>query len=266
MADNMLCTKNVVIVVAIILVLGCLFYYTNNKEKYNPNSMIPQPVDNQGDLRVMENSMSPYMTPTDPNLLQDESPEQQTDTQFARGFFFGGDPDRYDYLFNDPENVLNQMSQPVQMAPNVDLPMGAGPDAYNAQRHEYRRLRRRLGLHRGLADLPPTDLFGSTPQESLFVNHATGRPLQLTTNNVTDHEDGVLARLDRIRARRDFDNGDVTLPYVVPSSGRELPYGAPMASFDPASATLQLHDPNEITVPSAGYDQDTYNAPQTLMY
>lgn len=249
-------TKKLLILAAVVLVLYCLYQYSNkNKEGYTANTMNTEPIYNSGELAVIENPLAGFMQPREPQIMQPLGNQVQSDdAQFARSFFFGSDHDRYDHLFSNPENVLNQRTRPVELAPNIDLPLGAGPEAYNAQRHEYRRLRSHLGYHRAVKDLNPWDLFGSPPQESLFVNASSGRPLQSMFNNVRDGETGILARLDRIKSRRDFDDGDITLPQVVPASGvNDLPIGANMASFSPVTGTLQIHDANEIQIPQGNY-------------
>lgn len=248
--------KYILVAIAIVVV-GILIYayrrYSNDKkEGYTPD------IANDGTTANTSSDMQMFMTP--PSVIDNSNKDVEQanvdmDTQFANNFFFGGDHDRYDQLFNNPENVLNEKTRPVEIAPNVDLPLGAGPEAYNAQRHEYRRLRRSLGYHRALQDLPAFELFGSRPAETVFTNSMTGRPLQLMTNNSRDMETGVIARLERVTSRRDMDQGfltnPVTVPLTVPASGvLDAPNGAVQASFSPYSGTLKISDEREVPIPA----------------
>lgn len=265
MTDGPLCARNIIIAVAVILVICCVFYYGGDRKEgytaHRPNTYDQLPIDNEGDPREVNPALDNYMQPREPQVMEPtQDAAMASDTEFSRSFFFGSDHDRYDHLFNNPDNVLNQRTRPVELAPNVDLPLGGGPEAYNAQRHEYRRLRSHLGYHRALRDLPAMDLFGSAVAGNLMFNSATGRPLQSMFNNPRDHETGILARLDNIKARRDFEHGDHTVPHTVPGSGvGELPIGAGMASFSPVTGTLQLHDEREVRIPQADYSPAEYS-------
>lgn len=264
MANDLLCSRNLVIVVVIVLVVCYLLYSSKNtKEMYTAGKYDTLPIDNSGITNDVSRPLSNYMNSGNPTVLAPLDAPMSDDVSFARSFMAGEDHERYEHLYNNPENVLNQRSRPVELAPNVDLPLGAGPEAFNAQRHEYRRLRRHLGYHNRLYDTPAFDLFGSAPSETLFVNASTGRPLQSMFNNSRDTETGILARLDRIKSRRDFEEGDHSVPVTVPGSGvGELPVGA---SFSPVTATLQLHDEREIQIPEASFSQAVSNENPTIM-
>lgn len=245
--------KNVVIIIAIVLVIAVILYCSRGKKE---GFDLDEPtINNDGVVEVMQDRLSGYQMPDNSTLLPPAPPGQTVKSadQFAKSFFFGTDHSRYDFITNDPDNVLNTRSAPVDMAPNVDLPLGGGPEAFNAQRHEYRQLRKNLGYNNRLVFNNPMDLFGSPVAETLYRRADNDEPLQSMFNNPRDLETGMLARLDRIKARRDFNNGTESgiNDVVVPAYGvNDLPLGARTASFSPVTGTLQLNDSREVKIPS----------------
>ena len=220
MAESIICPTNIVIMLAVLLVVGLIFYYNScaRKERYTHSSVLANQV-----TSGMDNPMAGYGAPEAGYNFFDEG-KKVTD---------------YDMFFNNADNVLNQRAGEVATVPDAAM-----PESCNAQCQRNHRLRRNMGLSRAVADLPPMDLFGTTIAEPIFYNKATGKPVQSMYNNRADQTVGLITRLGRID---NFEAPGYNQIGDVPNTVAPLPSTATSA-FNPNTGTIAVSDSREIMI------------------
>lgn len=226
MADNILCPTNIVILLAVLLVVGIVYYYNScaRKERYTHSSLLASNVVNPPTVNgtgAIDNPLAGYNGPADYNFFNENSK---------------GVSD-YDMFFNNGNNVLNQRAGEVASVPDA-----VKPESCNAQCQRNHRLRRNMGLSRAVADLPPMDLFGTTVAEPIFFNRMTGKPIQSLYNNPADQRAGMIDRLNRIG---NFETPGYDQIGDVPNTSAPLPSTA-TTTFNPNTGTISVSDSREI--------------------
>lgn len=228
MADSIICPTNVIMLLAVLLVVGLIFFYNScaRKERYTHSSVLASNVVNptaENRTGFVDNPLAGYAAgpETDYNFFNEN----------------GNGVSDYDMFFNNGNNVLNQRAGEVSSVPDA-----AKPESCNAQCQRNHRLRRNMGLSRAVADLPPMDLFGTTVAEPIFFNRVTGKPIQSLYNNPADQRAGMIDRLNRIG---NFESPGYDQIGDVPNTVAPLPSTA-TSTFNPNTGTIAVSDSREI--------------------